>query len=397
MKILFYSWDTFGETSFMNGLKNAGHEVVKYSYVRKCRHFTRDMELAADMMTFIHQNSIEGVASFSYFPIVSMVCDTVGIPYFSWVYDSPHNTLYAGAINLPCNHIGIFDRDMVEQYKSMGVNTVFHLPLGSDIRTYEPVIKKAVSDPILRKKYNCDVSFVGSLYTGEFDYFNSLNVEPSVKKDSLDLINKYLFKYTEDINPDDVTAFISLFQAWTDAMEEAGLLLNEDFFASKEDLVWPTIFEKKMTVEERRILLSEVAKKEDRDFRLYTASSTKDIPILDKCNFGPVDYYKMMPLVFRYSKINLNISLKSIHSGIPLRVLDILSCGGFALSNYQPEIDEYLVDGEEIVMYKSLEEAMEKIDYYLKHDDERNRIAQKGYKAVTERLNINERIKEFFK
>ena len=55
----------------------------------------------------------EAVVSFNYFPIVSMICNTCQIPYYAWVYDCPHFTLYAKQIGLPCNHIGIFDREMV--------------------------------------------------------------------------------------------------------------------------------------------------------------------------------------------------------------------------------------------------------------------------------------------
>ena len=91
-----------------------------------------------------------------------------------------------------------------------------------------------------------------------------------------------------------------------------------------------------------------------------------------------------MPLVFTGSRINLNITLRSIHSGIPLRVLDIMACGGFVLTNWQPEIEEYFADGEEIVMFRSLEECMSKIDYYLTHEEERKQIARNGQKKVRE-------------
>ena len=57
-----------------------------------------------------------------------------------------------------------------------------------------------------------------------------------------------------------------------------------------------------------------------------------------------------MPLIFRESKINLNITLRSITSGMPLRALDIMGAGGFLLSNYQQELAENYIDGEELVL-----------------------------------------------
>ena len=89
-----------------------------------------------------------------------------------------------------------------------------------------------------------------------------------------------------------------------------------------------------------------------------------------------------MPLVFSGSKINLNLSLRSIRSGIPLRVVDILACGGFVLTNFQPEIAEYFREGEEIATFRSLEECMEKIRYYLQNNAEREAIAAAGKRKV---------------
>lgn len=163
------------------------------------------------------------------------------------------------------------------------------------------------------------------------------------------------------------------------AMEEQGLMLGEDYFARPEDILIAAVLEKKVTVEERRMLLTEITK---YDFRLYTGSDTGKLPKLHAHNCGRVDYHTQMPLVFAGSRINLNISLRSIHSGIPLRVLDIMACGGFVLSNWQPEIAEYFEEGVEIVTFCSMEECMDKVHYYLSHEEERRQIAAAGRRRV---------------
>ena len=91
-----------------------------------------------------------------------------------------------------------------------------------------------------------------------------------------------------------------------------------------------------------------------------------------------------MPLVFAASRINLNLTLRSIHSGIPLRVLDCMACGGFVLTNWQPEIEDIFCEGEDIVTFKSLQECMDKTAYYLQHEEERQRIAAAGQNKVRE-------------
>ena len=63
-----------------------------------------------------------------------------------------------------------------------------------------------------------------------------------------------------------------------------------------------------------------------------------------------------MPLIFHGSKINLNTTSKPIRTGIPLRVFDIMGCGGFVLSNYQPELCEFFEPGVHFDYYTSQDE-----------------------------------------
>ena len=156
-----------------------------------------------------------------------------------------------------------------------------------------------------------------------------------------------------------------------------------EFYSSKDYILESSVLEKHITVKERQIFLSTIAEKYSPEvFSLYTNSDLSSMPVLQAHNKGIVDYDKEMPLVFNRSRINLNITLRSIHSGIPLRVMDILGCGGFVLSNYQPELAEFFKEDEEIVLFRSLEECLDKIDYYLSHEDKRAQIARAGFDAV---------------
>ena len=127
---------------------------------------------------------------------------------------------------------------------------------------------------------------------------------------------------------------------------------------------------RKITSTERLSLLKKAS--EQFALKLYTHHPS---PLLPKAEFvGPIDYYRVMPLVFRHSSINLNITLRSIHSGIPLRCMDIMGSGGFLLSNYQEDFLDDFVPGEDFVFYESEDDFVRKIDYYLAHDNERRQI-----------------------
>lgn len=393
MKILLYSWDANNERILVDNLIKLGFEVLWFR--KECRHFTRDMELAAEMIPHIHTEGIEGVVSFNYFPIISMICDTCKIPYYAWVYDCPHFTLYARQVTLPCNHIGIFDREMVCRLQRKGVQTVYHVPLSVDVERFERTISLAKCQKA--ETFHSDISFVGSLYTDEYNYYDRLL--SSEERAAFDrVIKKQCFSYDRDYLQEALDERANDLHVIQERMEKEGLMLGEDYFADVREVLQATVLEKKVTVEERKLLLNRIAKSfgERYRFRLYSGSDLRDHLYLKKYHAGIVDYHTQMPLVFAGSKINLNLSLRSIHSGIPLRVLDIMGCGGFVLTNRQPEICEYFTEGKEIATFGNMEECLDKISYYLEHDEEREEITRQGQNSVRERFGYIDGLQRLF-
>ena len=65
---------------------------------------------------------------------------------------------------------------------------------------------------------------------------------------------------------------------------------------------------RKVAQNERKALLTAVS--EHFKTKLYTHNQTPDMPHV--INQGPIDFYDNMPYVFKCSKINLNITLRSI-------------------------------------------------------------------------------------
>ena len=79
---------------------------------------------------------------------------------------------------------------------------------------------------------------------------------------------------------------------------------------------------------------------------------------------------------------------------VPLRVYDILGAGGFLITNYQPDLAENgFVLGEDLVVYESKEDLLCKVDYYLKHEEERLQIAANGQRKVAMLHTYDNRVK----
>ena len=119
--------------------------------------------------------------------------------------------------------------------------------------------------------------------------------------------------------------------------------------------------------------------------------SSESVSIPNVKSKGPLKYPDEMPCVFRYSKLNLNPTLKCIQSGIPLRALDIMGAKGVLLSNYQPELAEYFENEKDLILYESIEDAV------ARHENLRGEIAANGYKKVKESFSYPERINTMFR
>ena len=113
---------------------------------------------------------------------------------------------------------------------------------------------------------------------------------------------------------------------------------------------------------------------------IYTGSDTSSMPHIH--NRGFAKSLTEMPIIFNQSKINLNITAKSIRSGLSLRIFDVLAAGGFLITNYQTELPEFFEIGKDLVAYDSFGSLKELCSYYLAHDNERGEIARHGFETV---------------
>lgn len=384
MKLVYYAWGAYNDQVFQHNLKSMGFELVIFS--ENCTNYTRDLTFAASLMNVINTSGAEAVISFDYFPIISLACDTCKIPYYAWVYDSPHKTLQAKCVNLACNHIGVFDRELVEKMKGEGIQTVYHAPLAVDTHSFDYLIKENDDDA-----FSCDVSFVGSLYTDTNNYYNELHSQAEIWSDIDELVSSQCFNYRDSILENELTKSIDnnlgIYSYLSGLMKKKGHVLDEDYTDCSKDIILDDILKRRVTVLERRLLLKALSETfETRDIRLYTGSDTSIDSSIKRIDKGMVSYNKQMPVVFSRSKINLNITLRTIRTGIPLRALDILACGGFLLSNPQTELCESFNVGEDFETFSSIEECIDKIKYYLDHNSERERIARNGYNKVKEQF-----------
>ncbi|MEK6889282.1 MAG: glycosyltransferase [Nanoarchaeota archaeon] len=105
-----------------------------------------------------------------------------------------------------------------------------------------------------------------------------------------------------------------------------------------------------------------------------------------------------MPNVINQTKISIGLS-KNKHgvAAFKWRTFEIASCRAFSLVDYFEEYKKYFKINEEIVMFKDEEDLVEKINYYLKHEKEREKIAKNAYKRIIKDYDVYSEFKEIFK
>ena len=90
--------------------------------------------------------------------------------------------------------------------------------------------------------------------------------------------------------------------------------------------------------------------------------------------------------LYARSKICLNIHLPA-HKGVNPRTFEIMATGSFQLIDKREDYAG-LVPEQDMAVFRSTEELIEKISYYLAHEDERERIAAHGHAAVLGRYSM---------
>ncbi|MCM1326565.1 MAG: DUF3880 domain-containing protein [Bacteroidales bacterium] len=378
MKLLIYEWASYLQHDIYEICreKSITYDVFEWKF----RDKNLDEEFEKWFYHTVDNFQYDALFSINFWPMLSKVCQKKGMKYLAWCYDAPLNVEHLEeSLGNSVNYVFFFDRMQFERYRKMGFDTVWHLPLGINCTR----LKNLVVSAEVFKRYQAEISFVGNLYESKIQ---------SILAPMEEYTQGYLTALMSAQSK--VYGYYMLDELLTDKLLEdinqQYLLKQPDtkFRLSKEALNFAMASE--ITRRERLILLNLCGKRFDT--KVYCYEKNDLLQGIQQC--GSVDYVSQMPLVFACSKINLNPSLRIIQSGIPLRAFDIMGAGGFLLSNYQEELQELYENEREMVIYENMGDAIEKADFYLRHEDLRTDIAQRGREKTLKEHSIQDRLKE---
>lgn len=370
MNALFIDWPCFGKADAVFTLQQMGYTLTMFFHKDYQERLSPDFDKAFD--NAIKEKKIKFCFSFNFYPVVSEGCKRHGIPYIALVYDSPFVPLYSYTLIYPTNYVFLFDKQEYLKLHNMGIPTVHYMPLPVNATIIDFLSKKNFD----RKKCICDISFVGSLYNEAHNFYDRLANVNDYTKGYLDAIMEaqlkiYGYNFLEELLTGEILQ--ELLRVSPYANDRYGVETAEYIYANY-------YLGRKVSSLERIRLLTAIGERFPNKMKLFTLNHKVHIPHIQ--NMGATDYYEEMPLIFANSKINLNITIKSIQSGIPLRAMDILGAGGFLLTNFQADFLDYFVPDQDFVYFNDSEDLLNKIEYYLSHEKERKEIAANGHETV---------------
>lgn len=380
MKVLFLKWESFGNAQMTKALKEYGAEVIDL-------HTTQE-ELLTGVIEEKIENSLKKetpdiIYSFNYFPNVAKTAASHDISYYSWVYDNPCVQLYSHTVLLPTNHIYVFDSDTYLKFASQGIKTICYLPMAAQPAD---LIK-----PGKNIRYDYDISFVGSLYTEKHNFYDRM-ISKGLTEYSMGYL-RGIMEAQKNLYGMNIVEILLTEPVIDDMHSALPLEPDADSVITKRTLFTEYVINRRITAEERRHALSLLG---ERFGNVTVFTPDPSVSIQGCKNMGPVDPDRGAPSVFASSRINLNISLRSIVNGIPLRCFEIMGAGGFLLTDYAADMTQFFTEGEDYVSYDSMADMADKCGYYLKNEAERQQIAENGIKKIRDAHTYLHRVREMF-
>ena len=373
MKVLFYRYTRICEPDFIDAFKKIGLEVSEMTE----EMYRKDIPGEERVRMLLERLTLDRplfVFSIDYFPFISLVCERYGVIYAALSVDCPVAEIYSNEIKNKCNRIYLFDRKQFESVEALNPANIRYMPLGAATARLD-----AIPFP---EDYRYDVSFIGSLYN-EKDRYGMLKKSGALRGDALEhmesLIRRQLSEsgmdiIEEGITPDDIEAL--------KAADPEFYVNNDSVIDMDRYVAVNNYLGNHLTCLDRIKVLNMLSESlPEGTVHLFTRSDHSELSKRVVVH-GGVNTLTEMPDVFRASRINLNLTNRTIRCGLPQRIWDVAGCRAFLLTDKTDALDGLLEDGTDVKTFSSYDELPDLCRYYLEHDDEREEIAVRGFETV---------------
>jgi len=247
------------------------------------------------------------------------------------------------------------EKNAKEKFDSIGANSIW-FPMAANPKYYYPIITGKIYD----------VSFIGASYAKRAYYINHL-LENDINVHCFGpnwLINKPYHKIKRGYK--EIKRYFNLVHAFLSLSTEKRLRYSS--------AVREFDFQTKLRLGYKQNLHYPVNDKEM--IKIYSQSYI---------NLGFLEVYA-----------SDNLSHQSLKQHIHLREFEIPMSGGLYFTNFSDELAEFYVPDKEIVVFRNEYELLDKIKYYLSHENEAEKIRRAGYERAITSHTYHLRFKKLF-
>jgi hypothetical protein len=358
-------------------LADEGFEVLPFDLERwSIEELTYAIE-RYDPEVLVSVNYRKGLAEF---------CEARGVELVVWEIDPSTERAPSLRTGAPRVHMCTWRRAHVRSWREAGFSDVRYLPLASDPRRRRPLDLS----PDERERYAAPVCFVGASMVEEasrhrrrfVELHASWHPDGSGSRRECDarlqeLLDSQREDYTSDRMPELVEQEFGEFLA---AIRRGGL--HED----------PLLLASEVAAAEKR--LAYVAELGRFGIHVWGDDSWRAVEAFGARYRGPAGHHEELTKIYNAAAIHVDVGRLYQQDAVPLRVFDVLACGGFLIAEHSEALAECFQIGVELESYRTQQELEEKIAYYQAHADEARLIAELGLAAVRERHTLHERVRE---
>ena len=278
--------------------------------------------------------------------------DDLGVPHVTWFVDNPRAIMDENPSSATSSALAVtWDEGYVDYLRGCGFGDVMVLPLGLDETIFNhPPVDDMVYPP----------TFVGnSMICKAAEEWKCCDVYPGLK----------------------AAAFEAL---------SSGRVTRQSFVHGIESILGPVVWdwEQKARYHAERIFFIDAT----RELRgsLVNALAPSGMVVRGDSTWevitqqtGPsLSYVNELPQYYRACPINLNTTSVQMSKTVNQRVFDCPAAGGFLLTDAQEVIPNLFEVDREIVTYDSMDDAREKMNWFLAHPKARTEITTAARKRI---------------
>ncbi|SFQ24047.1 Glycosyl transferases group 1 [Lachnospiraceae bacterium XBB1006] len=307
------------------------------------------------------------------------------IPYVTWVQDPMKDIIDRNTpgklteIDFVLNHFISWKYFLELGYDE---NRLIPGPIPANSHIYRPMDLTDME----KEQYACDICFVCHASDVEAYLDKLLKAVPEDIREGVASVfaayRDYVYEFGEIFySIGEAAAFIR------GALERAyGIILDEETlkWLANEMYLWynQRVF--------RQVLVDWLVEAGHTNIKLW-GKGWMDIPRYAPYAMGPADNGETLSKIYQAAKIVIGNNTATTAAA---RAWESMLSGTFYLANYVPPEEDYtdirlILEPAEFVMFKGKEDLLQKVDYYLNHDEERMNMARIGRDAALKKMTFD--------